>query len=550
MKSIGMKLSAAVIACLTGLFTIVSIIYSVTLYRTNYAEAENYVWAQCRESRSNFNDQLKRMEMAVDLVAYHTKYYINTSEEDISEKMPKFQSLAVDTARYTRNVYSVFFHANPDRYNNNYDFFYLFDGEDGTARKVRPRNPVTFETTTGIPAAWYYDSADSGQPRWVGPYNKHYRSDSGNEVVAYTVPLTDAEGRLDGVLGMEFSLKQIFEELNRIKLYHNGYMFLTDSEGTIMYHPTYEYGTKLEDVQSVQWNLVQLLLAEENPSRLIPYTLGGEERMMAATGLENGMVLIASAPKAEINAVFYRTITASVMVFLVIFIAANIIVLLITRHFLSPIRQLSQTSQKIMEGDMAVNIDYNREDEVGILIGNFKEMSLRLQSRLDQYSTMAYTDGMTGVNNKASFDVAVSLMEERIASGYTNFGVTVFDLNNLKAVNDRFGHMAGDRLIKTAASIISRSFVNSPVFRIGGDEFAVILEREDFFGRDDRFADMKLMLFQANENLPIAKQVSFAYGIALFREGSDKNFNDVFERADKLMYKHKAIMKSKGAANF
>ena len=61
----------------------------------------------------------------------------------------------------------------------------------------------------------------------------------------------------------------------------------------------------------------------------------------------------------------------------------------------------------------------------------------------------------------------------------------VFDCDNLKQINDQNGHDKGDIYIRAASQLICRVFAHSPVFRIGGDEFAVVLQNEDFINRED-----------------------------------------------------------------
>ena len=65
----------------------------------------------------------------------------------------------------------------------------------------------------------------------------------------------------------------------------------------------------------------------------------------------------------------------------------------------------------------------------------------------------------------------------------------VADVNNLKKANDKFGHDIGNELIKNAANVLTQTFKNSSVFRIGGDEFAVVLNSADY-------NNYKVFLFQ------------------------------------------------------
>ena len=80
--------------------------------------------------------------------------------------------------------------------------------------------------------------------------------------------------------------------------------------------------------------------------------------------------------------------------------------------------------------------------------------------------------------------------------------VAVCDVNSLKAVNDTLGHKAGDEIIRRACSLICNTFKHSPVYRIGGDEFAVILSGRDYERRQELLSEM-----EENEPYPAEYEV-------------------------------------------
>ena len=93
---------------------------------------------------------------------------------------------------------------------------------------------------------------------------------------------------------------------------------------------------------------------------------------------------------------------------------------------------------------------------------------------------MANTDSMTGVRNKHAYSAQEELINSQIESGeIEKLAVIVGDINGPKVVNDTQGHAAGDQLIKDASAMICAHFVHGAVFRVGGDEFVVILQGED-----------------------------------------------------------------------
>ncbi len=158
---------------------------------------------------------------------------------------------------------------------------------------------------------------------------------------------------------------------------------------------------------------------------------------------------------------------------------------------------------------------------------------------------LAYRDPLTGVKSKLAYVEAESEMEERMLAGTVKeFAVAVFDLNDLKLVNDTLGHEMGDRYIQTACGIICRHFKHSPVFRIGGDEFAAILEGSDYRDR----VELKRSFDSQMEDHQEIDQVVISMGMTDYIADRDSTFDQVFQRADQNMYRRKRELKEKAAA--
>lgn len=166
---------------------------------------------------------------------------------------------------------------------------------------------------------------------------------------------------------------------------------------------------------------------------------------------------------------------------------------------------------------------------------------LKQKEQLQSVMEMAYKDPLTGVKSKHAYKEAEKQMNQRIAEGtVSEFSIVVFDLNNLKLINDSRGHEVGDEYIMDACKQICSCFKHSPVFRIGGDEFTAILEGEDYFNQDEllrRFEN------QARENLEGDSAV-VAFGCSRFDPQKDNSTRMVFGRADALMYEEKTQLKS------
>ena len=169
----------------------------------------------------------------------------------------------------------------------------------------------------------------------------------------------------------------------------------------------------------------------------------------------------------------------------------------------------------------------------------FDEITEHTQE-MDSAKQMAYLDSLTGMNNKLAYQEKQAEIDAELVSGsLKSFGVIVFDLNGLKNVNDTRGHEAGDEYIRQACNEISQKFTHSSLYRIGGDEFVIILEGRDFVDRNRLLLTFEEEIEKNQEE----GRVVISSGMGVFKPYDDKCYNDVFVRADRKMYERKGYLK-------
>ena len=169
----------------------------------------------------------------------------------------------------------------------------------------------------------------------------------------------------------------------------------------------------------------------------------------------------------------------------------------------------------------------------------------RSQSIAEEMTEIANTDALTGVRNKTAYDSEAQELDKAIDKGDARFGIVMIDLNGLKKTNDTYGHEHGDELIKALGTIICETFDHSPVFRIGGDEFVVIVMKAQYDFADDLIKEFnaKIDALSSDKSLKPWQRVSAAIGFARFDPETDKKTSAVFRRADEAMYERKREMK-------
>jgi len=161
---------------------------------------------------------------------------------------------------------------------------------------------------------------------------------------------------------------------------------------------------------------------------------------------------------------------------------------------------------------------------------------------LNTEKELARRDELTGTRNKTACMEMERSLQDRIESGVDDrpFAIAVCDLNDLKRINDTEGHSAGDEYIRSSAKLLCEMFAHSPVFRIGGDEFAIFLNGGDYESRDELVNRLRRI---ARLNRDRQEGPVIAVGMAEFDPSTDTRVSEILDRADRLMYEDKRELK-------
>lgn len=162
---------------------------------------------------------------------------------------------------------------------------------------------------------------------------------------------------------------------------------------------------------------------------------------------------------------------------------------------------------------------------------------------LQSVQRMARRDELTGIKNKNAFEEYGKSIDKKIQAIDRNlrFGIVMCDVNDLKRINDTRGHSFGDEVLQCSSRMISDIFKSSQIYRIGGDEFVVVLEGEDYQIREELLENLKR---ESYANGRARSGPVLACGMSVFNPASDIKFSDVFKKADSAMYENKKLLKS------
>lgn len=246
-------------------------------------------------------------------------------------------------------------------------------------------------------------------------------------------------------------------------------------------------------------------------------------------------------------------------------------VLFINRIVIKPIDKLTAEMKKFKpqenvsyENAGVVNLNIRSRDEINELYQGIRSMQINIidylndldvlqrdkeraeediktrDEKIGQISKEAYRDPLTGVGSKAAYVNKVRELSKEIEAGHTNLGVVMADMNDLKLINDEFGHRVGDSYIIGCCRLICDTFKHSPVYRIGGDEFVAILQGVDFDNRHALVDALRKQYEESAKNPAVKPWQRFSAAVGMAELASnDCTFDLVFKRADKAMYQDK-----------
>jgi diguanylate cyclase (GGDEF)-like protein len=285
------------------------------------------------------------------------------------------------------------------------------------------------------------------------------------------------------------------------------------------------------------------LLSNDN---FVEYSFEGVEKQAVWLPLENGMRLNVSVPVSEINSEWHSWAFNLALAFAILLVAAIIVTRRFANHITQPLQELTAVAEQVNEGNYDCSLTYNGDDEVGVLTHAFSRLIAHLKTYIHDLNDLAYADSLTSVHNKGAFSVSMNNLQDAIDKPDSDerFAIVIFDCDNLKEINDQYGHGNGNIYLKTSCSIICNAFRHSPVFRVGGDEFATILKGDDYVRReellqmfDDLCEDKRRTA--ANE----WEKVSISRGMAVYDPLIDGTSRSVASRADDIMYENKRAKK-------
>jgi diguanylate cyclase (GGDEF)-like protein len=513
-KILILSLSSTLIGTLS-----LGILSTLFISRTTQRNSMQYMKDQANNEAAKLNYLFESHEKYTMAAAAGIQSQINedstflTNPEKIEKNIEGLRERLSSTINNLSGTKSVFVNFNPDITHSPQGVYLVRSPIDGAFHSRASTNIKQYSPSDMEHVGWYYKPVMTGNPVWMPPYfNKNINA----YIISYVIPMF--RGNKDiGVVGIDIDFEQLTNQLSQVHFMQSGFAFLEDAEGLIVYHPTIPNGLTFKPE---------------------------DDQVKLSIPLSNGMKLVTVAPILEINAQRDKHIKQSIIFILLLLALTTTITIFFSRSITKPLKELTKEAKKMITGDMNADFNIQQNDEIGELAKSFLAAKFHIIQHMKQMQGLAFQDSLTGVRNKMAYDAYLEELKGRIESGEVkSYGIAIFDTNNLKEINDTYGHENGNSYLINSCRLLCQIFAHSPIFRIGGDEFLAVLIGRDLENRQDLLIQLKeSMDLTKNASFPW-KQISIACGIGVAELAKITTIEEVFNKADKSMYENKRAIK-------
>ena len=537
MRSLRTRITLMTVCAVIASLTVISVVSVYFIRRTEHSKSDQLLLLLCETGERNLDYYFNSVHKSVRNVASFAEADLDGLEEDqLRKHIERMEDYFDLMASRTNGVLTYYYRIDPEISDTQKGFWYTnLDGEGFVEHEVT--DITQYDTTDTSSLVWFTVPKNTGEPVWLPPY---ITDNLDKRVISYNIPIY-WRGTFVAVAGIELDYSDMAEQVDSIRLYNNGYAYLSDAEGNLFYHPRIDVTALTEET------MPKVPEGAVGENTFLNYSFEGIKKTAAWLPLSNEMRLTVTVPVSETEGDWQKLIWNILIGAIEVLIVSGIVVMLYSRRITRPLEELTEAAEQVDKGDYDFSLNYDRDDEVGRLTSTFKRLAGHMKANITDLNKRVYVDALTSVRNKGAYTAYVEELQTRLETqeGQIAFAVGVFDCDDLKLVNDKFGHEKGDIYLKTASSLICGVFQHSPVFRIGGDEFSVILQNEDYRNRDQLVRQFEKTSKEINDSREDRwEQVHVALGIAVYDAKNDRSVNDVVRRADKFMYENKRARKN------
>ena len=293
MKSLRSRISLLTI-CLLSVVMIAAAVSGVTAIRDiGNRAADRLLFLLCETGEKNLDFYFESVEQSVEMVSAYVESDLDgLSEEQIQAHLARVKGIFTRIISKTDGVLTYYYRIDPAISQTAKGFWYVSNDEGFFEHEVTDITQYNTLDTSAL--VWFTVPKTTGKPVWLPPY---ITENLGARVISYNVPIYH-HGRFVGVIGIELDYTNLAKMVDNITLYDNGYAFVNDAKGKIIYH------SRMDVLNMAEQPKVPNGLLSNN--KFVHYTFEGVEKQAVWLPLSNGLRLNLCVPVEEINAEWHN----------------------------------------------------------------------------------------------------------------------------------------------------------------------------------------------------------------------------------------------------
>ncbi|WP_077210904.1 sensor domain-containing diguanylate cyclase [Bacillus dakarensis] len=408
--------------------------------------------------------------------------------------------------------------------------------ENGVVQLISPQalpsNQGSVKPGTKITTNLMKQALNNKEPFISDPY----LAQTGNLVVLISHPIFDQHGNYKGVVDGTIYLESnnsLREILNSHELKSQSSVIVVDRLGSIIYHPD---PSRINE-SIADHPLVQNVMGGKNGAAQIINSRGIEYFSGYAYVEETGWGIIAQTPTAVMEEPLHNLtkdmIIRSLPLLLIILLLSG----LFANHLSQPITRLARFSEKAIQNNQQ-NTSIEKLD-IKSSIYEVRQLYQHILEHFQLLNKQISYDGLTGLANRRAFDTQMNYLIKQKMS----FSLLMLDIDHFKKVNDVYGHLVGDDVLRFLALLMKEASRGEDLcYRYGGEEFAFLLKGKNL---DDAIAMAERLRNKVAETpSPTGKPIHISIGISCY-QNEDQLPEVIIKRADSALYHSKNTGRNK-----
>ena len=374
MHSIRTKFALTVVSVIIITLSITTAIGVISIRKLGRDDADQMLHLTAKTGAMNLEHYFESVEHSVRTVStLVSDSFDGMSFEDLDSQVERARNLFGRIAYNTNGVLTYYFRIDPEISEKVTGFWYVY--QDGEGFKEHEVTDITqYDTSDTSALVWFTVPKATGKGVWLTPY---YTENLGARVISYNEPVYWKD-RFVGVIGIEIDYEMLKEEVENLSIFESGYAFILDENANIFYHPMLDSAQLHLETTAV--NQPEGLIGSNH----IQYHYEGVEKEAVWIQLSNGMRLYVCAPVSEINSRWKGMIWNILIALFVILAIAIIATMRFTGRITKPLRDLTDAAKQADEGHYDFSLEYDKDDEIGIMTRSFKQLATNTKDRITE----------------------------------------------------------------------------------------------------------------------------------------------------------------------